>query len=526
MARMADSELVQKIYTFTEALSPSPFYPYQEQFAKRVIRSVITNDGEEITALYARQSGKTETIARVTAGLMIILPLLANMPMFAADKRLQMFKRGFWVGIFAPITRQAQLCYNRIRGFLMSEKGRSILEDPDINLEFDTNNGQTVALTNGSHVTAISASDGSNIEGESFMLLILDECQDISNYKIRKSIHPMGAAYNATIVKIGTPTTFKGDFYEAIQRNKEAYEKGRKRKNHFEYNYKVVQKYNPLYAKYIEAEKWRLGEDSDEFQMAYNLKWILERGMFISHETLESLMNSNLGRVFHDKNHVHVAGIDVGKSHDSTVVTVLEVDWENPVIVEHAKNISETEDYVAYHKVLKDWLEIQGDNHEEQYYEIMDFLKNFNLARVVVDGTGMGSPVADRLAANLDCEVIPYVLNMASKSDLYKHLNTEIKAKRIEIPGDDGTRDSIEFRHFQQQMEDLQKYYSGSHMVVHHPDEKDAHDDYPDSLALACWAAKDPGVSRPETTRNPFIKKDPIYRAYYQVRNARTARRR
>ena len=45
----------------------------------------------------------------------------------------------------------------------------------------------------------------------------------------------MGAAYNATICKIGTATTSKGDFYEAINRNKAEYESGKLRiRNHFE----------------------------------------------------------------------------------------------------------------------------------------------------------------------------------------------------------------------------------------------------------------------------------------------------
>lgn len=78
----------------------------------------------------------------------------------------------------------------------------AILEDPEFRLKFSTSNGQTVALTNGSFATAISASDGANIEGESFKLIICEEAQDISNFKVRKSIHPMGAAYNATIVKL------------------------------------------------------------------------------------------------------------------------------------------------------------------------------------------------------------------------------------------------------------------------------------------------------------------------------------
>ena len=214
---ISTTELVNKIYNFCEVYSGRVFYPYQGQFSKRIIRSVLENDGAEITALFARQSGKTETVSITVGGLMIILPQLANMPMFLNDKRLQMFKDGFWVGIFAPSLRQSQTTYNRMRGRMQCKEALAVLQDPDFRLEFTTSNGQTVALSNGSFCTAISASDGSNIEGESFKFIICEECQDISNFKIRKSIHPMGAAYNATICKIGTSTTFKGDFYEHNQ---------------------------------------------------------------------------------------------------------------------------------------------------------------------------------------------------------------------------------------------------------------------------------------------------------------------
>jgi hypothetical protein len=267
--RLPTSELVKVIFNFCELYSGRKFFPYQEQFSKRVIRSVLENDGEEITALFSRQSGKTETVATTVGGMMIILPQLANMPMFAGDTRLEQFKDGLWVGIFAPSLRQAQTSYGRMKDRLQCKQAIAVLQDPEFRLAFSTSNGQTVALTNGSFATAISASDGANIEGESFKLIICEEAQDISNFKVRKSIHPMGAAYNATIVKIGTATTFKGDFYEAIQRNKAAYEKNKGKRNHFEYDWTIAAKYNPKYAKYVEKEKARLGEKSDEFRMSY-----------------------------------------------------------------------------------------------------------------------------------------------------------------------------------------------------------------------------------------------------------------
>lgn len=541
--RISTTELVDRIYNFCEAYSGRVMYKYQTQFSKRIIRSVLENDGAEITALFARQSGKTETIAITVGGLMIILPQLANMPMFADDPRLQMFKDGFWVGIFAPSQRQAQITYRRMKSRIQCKESLAILEDPDFRLEFTTSNGQTVALSNGSFVTAISASDGSNIEGESFKFIICEEAQDISNYKIRKSIHPMGAAYNATICKIGTATTFKGDFYEAIQRNKKDYEEKRiKIRNHFEYNYKVVQKYNPRYAKYVEREKRSLGENSDEFRMSYNLEWIISRGMFIDIDEFEANCgDSFLDRVDRDLQANHVGGIDVGggsdkksKDADSTVITIVEVDWENPVLMESAYNeeTQEEEVYLAYNSYIKDWLEINPEiakDYEEQYAIIMDYLKNFRIAKLVVDATRESS-LGQRIRANVKYEVELFVFSTKSKSELYKNLDKEINTGRAKYPNSKETQKTKEHQKFIQQMTDLQKGYSGSNLVVSHPDERGAHDDYPDSWALALWGAREPGVKDDTETkdRNKLFGNKPLtqYAKQQRSRNRFTGKRR
>lgn len=539
--RISTTELVNRIYNFCEAYSGRVMYPYQGQFSKRIIRSVLENDGAEITALFSRQSGKTETVAITVGGLMIILPQLANMPMFLDDPRLQMFKDGFWVGIFAPSQRQAQTTYNRMRGRMMCKEAQAVLQDPDFRLEFTTSNGQTVALSNGSFCTAISASDGSNIEGESFKFIICEECQDISNFKIRKSIHPMGAAYNATICKIGTATTFKGDFYEAIKRNKKEYEEGKLRiRNHFEYNYKVVMKYNPKYAKYIEREKRSLGETSDEFRMSYNLEWIISRGMFVDLEKLEKECGDEyLSRVSSDHVANHVIGIDVGggssknrNEADSTVATVVEVDWNNPVLMESSKDEETGEDiiYLAFNTYIKDWLEVSpeiADNYEEQYSIIMDYIKNFRVSRIVIDATREAS-LGQRIQANVRCEVWLFTFSSKSKSEIYKHLQTEINTGRARFPMSKSTIVTKEYQKFTQQLADLQKSYSGSYLVVSHPDERGAHDDYPDSWALALWGTKDAGqVDNTETQdRSKVLSVHNKSGSAFRSRNRFTARRR
>src|SRR5574344_140729 len=539
--RISTTELVNRIYNFCEVYSGRVMYPYQGQFSKRIIRSVLENDGAELTALFSRQSGKTETVAITVGGLMIILPQLANMPMFKNDPRLQGFQDGFWVGIFAPSQRQAQITYRRMKSRLQCKESMAVLNDPDFRLEFSTSNGQTCALSNGSFVTAISASDGSNIEGESFKFIICEEAQDISNYKIRKSIHPMGAAYNATICKIGTATTFKGDFYEAINRNKKDYENGQiKIRSHFEYNYKVVMKYNPKYAKYIAREKRSLGETSDEFRMSYNLEWIISRGMFVDIEKLEKECGDEyLDRVYQDHKANHVAGIDVGggssknkNEADSTIITIVEVDWNNPVLMESTKDEETGEDiiYLAYNTYIKDWLEIApevAENYEEQYHIIMDYLKNFRISRLVIDATREAS-LGQRIQANVNFEVWLFTFSSKSKSDIYKHLQTEINTGRARFPMSEAVKNTREYQRFSQQLADLQKSYSGSYLVVSHPDERGAHDDYPDSWALALWGTKDVGqVDNTETqNRNKVLGVHKQGSNTFRSRNRFTARRR
>lgn len=475
----------------------------------------------------------TESVAAVTGGLMILFPTLANMPMFAGDTRLQAYKNGVMVGIFAPALMQAQINYNRMKAFLTSHTAEAIFADAEFRLSFTTSNGQTVKLSNGSFASAFSASDQSNIEGLSFHLIICEEAQDISDFKMLKSISPMGAAYNATQIKVGTATTFKASFYRSIMRNKEeAKQRSTHIRNHFEYDCDVACKYNKNYAKYVANERKRLGEKSDEFLMSYKLQWIVERGMLIDVEKFEANNTEPmLGVVDYDKLATHVVGIDVGGSEggDSTVITVVEVDWSLPAITE-SKTDEETGEelsYNAYTTYLKAWYEIKDlPDYEEQYVLIKDFLSHFKIARVVIDATREKS-LADRLSANLSCEVVPFVFSPKGKSDLYKNFIKEINTGRVRVPYNQKTIDSVEYQKYIQQMGDMQKGYRGSYLTCSHPPIKGAHDDYPDSHALAVWGASYEGeVSHIETKdRRNLIGKDERY-SFHRGARSLTARRR
>ena len=666
---ISTTDLVNTVYGFCAILTGIKLYPYQEQYSKRVIRSVLTNDSAEITALFSRQcipagqkvymsdgtykfiedvrqgdsilsvdvsnksvdvdyvvdswstgirerlkiktlrgfeiecsqkhlfltpqgwreseslqyqetiatlkrsdvswdviisietlepvemydvetkehhnfvcngfvvhnSGKSEAISVTVSGLMVILPTFANLPMFALDKRLAMFRKGFWVGIFAPSQRQAQITFGRIKNRLQSKEAVKVLQE--LGLTFSTSNGQTVSLTNGSFVTSISASEQSNIEGESFMLLIAEEAQDIANSVMSKSISPMGAAYNATFCKIGTATTYRGNFYYAIERNKKDFERKKAAgwtgiiRNHFEYDCDVAAKYNPKYHKYIEREKKILGEKSDAFRMSYRLEWIFQRGMFVElYEFLAKCGDMFMERVHGDLRAVHVAGIDIGGSSkhgdpDSTVITVGEVDWNSPVVFETRTDPHTNEEttFAGFNTYIKDWHEITSPDYEVQYGEIVAYLKKFNVRRAVVDATRETS-IAHRLRANMPFEVLPYVFNGKSKSDLYKHLEREINSGRLRVPLGEYTIKTREFDRFVTQMEDLQKDYRGALLQVSHPPGRGHHDDYPDSLALCVFGTGYEGEVYAATTHDT---RKVFERGRYRTKtkNALTAKR-
>src|SRR5882672_10013492 len=55
-------DLCLKVVAFCEELADSEFFPYQREFGLRLVQSFISNDGEEVTALQARQCLDGDTV--------------------------------------------------------------------------------------------------------------------------------------------------------------------------------------------------------------------------------------------------------------------------------------------------------------------------------------------------------------------------------------------------------------------------------------------------------------------------------
>jgi len=521
-------ELSIKLLTYCEAQAGIQLFIFQRAFALRLIYSVLIEDADEISALFSRQSGKTETVSVVVDGLLIILPIIARTDPYSRDDRFSKFKHGFWVGVFGPTYELAGIMYSRMRTNIFSEHARQVLADPDIAVDLSAFKGKALRFPNGSFVDVQSAGPGAKIEGKTYHLIIVEECQDVPTIKITKSIHPMLAFNAGSLCKIGTPNPDKNNFYTVCTQNRsfdarfladnsaEAFARVRR---HFEYDYTHICAVNPKYAKHIAKEKERLGFDSDEFRMSYRLHWLTERNRFITEELLDKCaIRRGVTLLWRDDDGevkgqfqisaltqpsyggTVVAAIDFGKVKSATVVTVAQVWYERPYYDGQDER---------YRLHVLDWLEIEGDDHEVQYPQILDFLSRYpQLHKLICDATGKGDPIYSRLSADLECNdtvVVPFIFSTQSKHDGYTILGKELYAQRTTYPYAKETM-TRRTKRFHQQMVDLSKTWKGRHMVVEkQADDPGAQDDYADSLMMLCWAANVDKSGHTEEVDNPFL---------------------
>lgn len=491
LSQMQVDQIVERLLVVVDEFSGIPLYPYQVPLSRRLIESLIIGDGATITALFSRQSGKSETVANTIAACMVMLPILSRV----FPDLLSKFSRGMWVGCFAPTDEQTDIIYSRIVSRLTSERAQEFMSDPDIDDRATKGRGSEIRLVRcGSFIRRQTAHPRASIEGRTYHLMVIDECQDADERVVNKSIGPMGASTNATMVFIGTPSYHKGVFYKTISMNKRQATKRGARVNHFEADWKEVAKWNKNYRKFVKKEMLRLGEDSDEFRLSYRLHWLLDKGMFTTSERMEELGDKTMKIMPAWNRTPVVVGIDPARKQDSTIVTVVWVDWDRP------------DEYgLMDHRILN-WLDLSGLGWEEQYARIVDFLSNYRIFAIGVDEGGLGDPVISRLRVLMPhVQIVGVTSDRATQSVRWKHLKQLLDRGKIGWPAHSFTRRLKTWKRFILQMEDLELKFEGPYVIAQAPKATDAHDDYADSLAIACIVAVDASVGEVEVSVSPFF---------------------
>jgi hypothetical protein len=356
----------------------------------------------------------------------------------------------------------------------------------------------------------LSAEGSSSVVGHTAdILLEIDEAQDISQEKYTKEFRPMGSATNATTILYGTTWDDSTLLEEVKQANLELERKDGIRR-HFRYDWQEVGRYNPDYIKFVEAERQRLGEEHPLFKTQYALLPITHGGGFLSRQQI-ALVLSEHSRQSHpsasseqgpEGKRCYVAGIDLagehepemtggnasvndrGRGHDSTVITIAEVDATDPATSLRAGSWQPLLRIVEQYQ----WT---GTPHSQLYAQMTDILKSvWNCRRIVVDATGIGQPVASFLRNALGSKVIPLVITSRSKSDMGFELLSFINSGRLKLYKQDGSR---EYQETLFELERARAQYRPNQTMNFYVDPQEGHDDFLMSLALVVQAAK--GIS-------------------------------
>lgn len=448
------------------------FYPYQEYVSDQIIKALIQNlrltSGAteqdvkklkliEIPIEFSRQSGKTTAIVYTVEFILTWLGVY--------------FNRQIHIGIFAPQIEQAKTDFDRLKIALRRVKDMTVVDEQTERTIKEQENSKTLVLPDGSSCYIAPVTKTSKPESKTLDLMIFEESQDLDDRIVKESIWPIGSSTNAPRVYIGTAGTNIGYFYRLGQSNesiklyfedivlqrRQTYEKTKDSK-HLVYEQTVRQ----------EIEKH--GSSSDEIQRPYFGKWLIGTGQFVTMEELDKLYTDRLP-TYQCKKDYCFAGVDTAKHPDSTVVTIIR--WNDKLKI----------------KEIICWLELQGENYKDQFDIINDFLKNYNVVAMAIDSTGQGDFMPDMFEKETQYQdensgLYRLKFSSVSKDLLYKNLKVSIQESLTTLP----KADKKNSERFRLQMLDLQQEYKGQLLSVHHPDAPDAHDDYPDSWALAEWA--------------------------------------
>ena len=293
----------------------------------------------------------------------------------------------------------------------------------------------------------------------------------------------MAAASGATTVFYGTAW----DDASLLERARQIHLAAERRdgiRRHFEYDWTVVARSNGSYARFVRQEEERLGAEHPMFLTQYCLRTLPGAGRLLGPSQLTLLRGAHAVLDAPLTGETYVAGLDVageandgGGAHDATVLTIGRV-------VQTMEPNGESAIEVVRHYA---WT---GVAHASLHRTLVALLDEWRVARVVVDATGIGEPVAAFLARSLGpSRVTSLKLSVESKSKLGYGLIAAVNGGRVRLPAGDAT----ELRECWRQLEMCRATYRANQTLNFYVQERDGHDDYVVSVALTVAAAGDAG---------------------------------
>jgi hypothetical protein len=453
--------------------------PYQREVARAVLESIRARSGHTFSVEIARQGGKNELSAHIELLLLT----------------LSMASGGSIIKCSPTFKPQTVISMRRLK---------DRLDDYGFGGIYRTEMGYIVALGS-ARCVFLSAEENSNVVGHTADLLLeIDESQDVSKEKYTKEFRPMGSSTNVTTVHYGT-TWDESTLLEEIKQSNLELEKRDGLRRHFRYDWQAVAAQNPAYGAYVDAERDRLGEDHPLFRTQYALLPIAGGGRLLTRSQLSSMLGDHPRLRTPEPGVSYVAAIDVGgeaqvspdgasvREPDSTTLAIAAV--ETPTGLGRGLPVLRVVEQIAW----------TGTPHAQLIPRLVDVLRAWRPRCVVVDGTGMGQPVAGLLKHEYGARVLPFVFTEKSKSDLGYEFLSLINGGRLRLYAQDGSPEYTQTLH---QLERARAVYRPNRTMSFHVEAADGHDDFLMSLALLSIAVRDssPRVARGAERAGPVYE--------------------
>jgi hypothetical protein len=423
-----------------------PLRPYQRRIAHAVLHSALGGRGHSFSVLIARQGGKNELSAQIELALLLAwrrraVELVKCAPTFEPQCRISL--RRLWERLAA--TRLGRL------------PGAAAIEE-----------GACVRL-GAARQRFLSAEPGAHVVGHTAAFLEVDEAQDVDSEKFLKDFAPMGATGAATVVFYGTAWDETCLLAQVRERHL-ALERRDGVQRHFAVGWEEVAACNPAYARYVLAERDRLGQEHPIFQTQYLLRTLVGSGRLLAPAALTRMQGAHPALAARPAGEpaatMYVGGLDVGgEALQQRGAAVQEPSLE--LVRQYA------------------W---QGAGHAELAPALAALVREtWRLRRLVVDATGIGEGLAATLAALPGgTEVVRLRLSQEKKSHLGYALQAAAAAGRLRLHAPDG---SAEERARRFQLERARAVYRPNRLLAFDVDPAEGHDDHLLSLALAVEAA-------------------------------------
>ena len=357
--------------------------------------------------------------------------------------------------IIAPTLRQAGILIKNIKTYVSTNIDLFVLEEPkkDRKKQLPKNTATEMWFENGSQIYCLPSGkqSGDNIRGFSPHLIIVDEAAFVSEDAF-SAIEPSLASTNGDLILISTPYGQRGFFYDSFRPDTE---------------YKTMhvksEQCPNITEEFLRSRRNDPRITENEYIREYEGEFTSAADNMFRREDLKFCMDIEHQTNLPEDGHIYEMGVDVARfGEDETVFTIADLTDNRVVFIDFSGKEKITQTQTRIEKLHAIW----------------------NFQQINVDASSFGGGIVDSLG-DKGYPVYGFPFHrIREKANLYENLQRLIQDHKINI---------LKHRKLWTQMTDLVFTETAQGRSIQ-PSSKKRHDDFADSLALACMTMKSGGL--------------------------------